>query len=113
MSKKIRKVVAKFDLGHKVVKQFGLPDPVGDALYGDARALSPQEAAAAAAEKADARSTGAPASAPTAVDPAAIQAREDQRKRQLAASGLSANMLTGAGGLSSKANTQMKSLLGS
>ncbi|MGL4315332.1 MAG: hypothetical protein ACRCTL_01760 [Pseudomonas sp.] len=53
------------------------------------------------------------AAAPTAVDPAAIAAREDQKKRQAAAAGLSANTLTGAGGLSSKANTQMKSLLGS
>lgn len=114
MSKKIRKTVAKFDIGHKLVKQFGLPDPAGDALYGEFKALSPQEAAAAAAEKAEANAlTGAPASAPTAVDPAAVQAREDQRKRQLAASGLSANVLTGAGGLSSKAKTQMKSLLGS
>lgn len=43
-SKKIRKLVAKFDVGHKVVKSMGLPS-AGDILYGSDRALSPAETA--------------------------------------------------------------------
>lgn len=45
MSKKLKKLVAKFDLGHQFGKKLGLPDPSGDALYGDAKALSPAEQA--------------------------------------------------------------------
>lgn len=44
--KKLRKVAAKFDLGHQFGKQFGLPDPAGDTLYGADRKLTPQEMAA-------------------------------------------------------------------
>jgi hypothetical protein len=44
-SKKIRKLVAKFDLGHQVGKKLGLPDPSGDLLYGSDKALSPAEQA--------------------------------------------------------------------
>lgn len=40
---KLKKVVAKFDLGHQMVKKMGLPDPSGDALYGSDKALSPAE----------------------------------------------------------------------
>lgn len=43
--KKIKKVVAKFDLGHQVAKKMGLPDPIGDTLYGKDKALSPAEQA--------------------------------------------------------------------
>lgn len=43
--KKVRKVVAKFDLGHQLAKRMGLPDPSGDLLYGSDRALSPTEMA--------------------------------------------------------------------
>lgn len=45
MSKKIRKIVAKFDLGHQFGKKLGLPDPSGDLLYGSDKALSPAEQA--------------------------------------------------------------------
>lgn len=45
--KKIRKVVAKFDLGHQVGKKMGLPDPSGDFFYGADKALSPAEQAQA------------------------------------------------------------------
>lgn len=45
--KKVRKVAAKFDLGHQVGKKLGLPDPSGDALYGSDKALSPAEQSAA------------------------------------------------------------------
>lgn len=44
-SKKIRKIVAKFDLGHQFGKKLGLPDPSGDLLYGSDKALSPAEQA--------------------------------------------------------------------
>lgn len=45
MSKKIRKVIAKFDLGHQFGKKLGLPDPSGDLFYGSDKALSPAEQA--------------------------------------------------------------------
>jgi hypothetical protein len=41
--KKLRKVVAKFDLGHQAGKGFGLPDPSGDLFYGSDRKLTPAE----------------------------------------------------------------------
>jgi hypothetical protein len=44
-SKKITKVLSKFDLGHKVAKGLGLPDPSGDAIYGSNKTLSPAEQA--------------------------------------------------------------------
>ena len=51
MSKKIRKTVAKFDLGHQFGKKAGLPDPSGDLFYGSDKALSPQEQAAKLAKE--------------------------------------------------------------
>lgn len=57
-------------------------------------------------------SVAAPDSAPTAQDPQSVAAREDQKKKQAAYAGLSANVLTKPGGLTSQANTQLKSLLG-
>lgn len=53
------------------------------------------------------------AAAPQAVSDDTLAAREAQRKRQLAAAGLGGNILTGAGGLTTAANTASKSLLGS
>lgn len=114
MSKKIRSVVAKFDLGHQFGKKFGLPDPVGDTLYGSDRALSPTEAAAKAAkDAAEASGTVTSESVPVAVSDDTLAAREAQKKRQLAAAGLSGTILTGSQGLSAPASTSMKSLLGS
>lgn len=49
--KKLRKVVAKFDLGHQFGKKAGLPDPSGDLFYGSDKALSPQEQAAKLAKE--------------------------------------------------------------
>jgi hypothetical protein len=114
MSKKIRKVVAKFDLGHQFGKQMGLPDPMGDTLYGSDRALSPTEKAEKAAKDA-AKAAGSvtPESVPVAVSDDTMAAREAQKKRQLAAAGLSGTILTGSSGLSAPATTSMKSLLGS
>lgn len=45
MSKKIKKTLAKFDLGHQLGKKMGLPDPSGDLFYGKDKALSPAEQA--------------------------------------------------------------------
>lgn len=114
MSKSIKKTWAKFDLGHQFAKQFGLPDPVGDTLYGSDRALSPTEKAEKAAKDA-AQAAGAvtPESVPVAISDDTLAARDAQKKRQLAAAGLSGNMLTGAQGLATPASTSMKSLLGS
>lgn len=114
MSKKIRKTVAKFDLGHQFGKKLGLPDPAGDLLYGSDRALSPTEAAEKAAkDAADAAGTATSEAVPVAVSDDTLAARDAQRKRQLAAAGLSANILTGSQGLATPASTSMKSLLGS
>lgn len=44
-SKKIKKTLAKFDLGHQMAKKMGLPDPSGDLIYGSEKALSPAEQA--------------------------------------------------------------------
>lgn len=49
--KKIRKIAAKFDLGHQFGKKAGLPDPSGDLFYGSDKALSPQEQAAKLAKE--------------------------------------------------------------
>ena len=111
---KVRKIVAKYDLGHQYGKQLGLPDPSGDLFYGSDRALSPTEKAEKAAKDA-ANAAGAETteSVPIAVSDDTLAARDAQKKRQLAAAGLSGTVLTGAQGLSSPASTSMKSLLGS
>lgn len=111
---KVRKLVAKFDLGHQFGKKMGLPDPAGDLLYGSDKALSPTEAAEKAAKDA-ANSAGAvtPESVPVAISDETMAARDAQRRRQLAAAGLSGNILTGSQGLAAPASTSMKSLLGS
>jgi len=110
MGKKVRKAVAKFDLGHQFAKKMGLPDPAGDTLYGSERALSPAEQAEKAAKE-SANETGAtPPATPTAVSDDTLAAREAQRKRQLAAAGLSGTNRTG--GLSA-VSTGTKTLLGS
>ena len=117
---KVRKTLAKYDLGHQYGKKMGLPDPSGDLFYGSDRALSPTEAAEKAAkdaaeatgsEQASAAATEA-ASVPIAISDDTLAARDAQKKRQLAAAGLSGNILTGSQGLSAPASTSMKSLLG-
>lgn len=114
---KVRKIAAKFDLGHQYGKQLGLPDPSGDLLYGSDRALSPTEqakqAAKDAAEAAGSAEAANNAAVPVAVSDDTLAARDAQRKRQLAAAGLSGNILTGSQGLAAPASTSMKSLLGS
>lgn len=111
---KIRKTLAKYDLGHQFGKKMGLPDPSGDLFYGSDRALSPTEAAEKAAKDANkAAGSVTSESVPIAVSDETLAAREAQKKRQLAAAGLSGTVLTGAQGLSAPASTNMKSLLGS
>lgn len=111
---KVRKIVAKYDLGHQYGKKMGLPDPSGDLFYGKDRALSPTEAAEKAAKDAASEAGSVtPESVPVAVSDDTLAARDAQKKRQLAAAGLSGNILTGSQGLSAPASTSMKSLLGS
>lgn len=110
MGKKIKKTIAKFDIGGQLLNNAGLPDPLGDATGLGPGAIAREEAAAAAAE---AGSVAAPAAAPTAVSDDTLAAREAQRKRQLAAAGMGGTVLTGSGGLSNGATTAGKSLLGS
>ena len=53
-----------------------------------------------------------PATVASDQDAAVLQAREDEKRRRLAAAGQSSTILTGAGGLSNAANTGMKTVLG-
>ena len=53
-----------------------------------------------------------PDAAPTSQDPAALAAREDEKRRRLAASGQSSTVLTGSLGLSGAAPTAKKTVLG-
>ena len=108
MSKKIKKIanVATFGLAGAAEKL--ALDPIKAALGLGSSALG-----MGGSQQNDNGSVSAPADIPTAQDPEALAAREDQKKRQAAAAGLSANVLTGAGGLKTQANTGLKSLLGS
>jgi len=109
MSKKIKKIanVATFGLAGAAEKL--ALDPIKAALGLGSSALGMD------GKDVQSEQTGAntPSAIPTAQDPEALAAREDQKKRQAAAAGLSANVLTGAGGLKTQANTGLKSLLGS
>ena len=108
MSKKVKKIasVATFGLSDAAFKL--AVDPIKAALGLGSSALGNEQQQAN-----DTGSASAPSAIPTAQDPEALAAREDQKKRQAAAAGLSANVLTGAGGLKTQANTGLKSLLGS
>lgn len=105
MSKKIKKVanIATFGLSGAAEKLAF--DPIKSALgmAGLGGAQQQQDITG---------SVAAPDAAPTAQDPQSVAAREDQKKKQAAYAGLSANVLTKPGGLTSQANTQLKSLLG-
>jgi len=110
MSKKIKKVanIATFGLSGAVEKL--AVDPIKAALGGlGLGAAKSQEETGSAVTVTDA----APDAAPTAQDPQSIAAREDQKRKQAAYAGLSANVMTKPGGLTGGANTQLKSLLGS
>lgn len=100
MSKKFKKVVN--------VATFGLSGAA------EKLALDPIQAALGMGKQQQdvTGSVAAPDAAPTAQDPQSVAAREDQKKKQAAYAGLSANVLTKPGGLTSQANTQLKSLLG-
>lgn len=110
MSKKVKKIanVATFGLAGAAEKL--AVDPIKAALGMGSKALGMGGADTQAQESG---SVSAPSAIPTAQDPEAMAAREDQKRRQAAAAGLSANVLTGAGGLKTSANTGLKSLLGS
>ena len=108
MSKKVKKIanVATFGLAGAAEKL--AIDPIKAALGLGSSALG-----MGGSQQNDNGSAAAPADIPTAQDPEAMAAREDQKRRQAAAAGLSANVLTGAGGLKTQASTGLKSLLGS
>lgn len=90
MSKVVKKIAS--------VATLGLSDSILSSPKPE-KAASPTEVAA-------------PEAAPTAVSEQTLDAREAQRKRQLAAAGLGGTNLTGSMGLGA-ANTSVKSLLGS
>lgn len=100
MGKKIKKAVNVATFGLSGAAEKLALDPIKAAL---GMGQQQQEATG---------SVAAPDAAPTAQDPQSVAAREDQKKKQAAYAGLSANVLTKPGGLTSQANTQLKSLLG-
>jgi hypothetical protein len=103
----VGKIIKKVDPllgGDKILDKLGLPSLMGE-NNGILKSLEPAAATGSTVE--------APASTPTAVSSDTEAARESQRRRQLAAAGLSGNILTGAGGLGGAATTGGKSLLGS
>jgi len=102
MGKKIKKAVNVATFGLSGAAEKLALDPIKAAL-GMGRAQQQQDITG---------SVAAPDAAPTAQDPQSVAAREDQKKKQAAYAGLSANVLTKPGGLTSQANTQLKSLLG-
>lgn len=104
MTSKLKKIIKKVDPlmgGDALLDKVGLPS-----VFGDEFGFVQDPAALASGSTVE-----APANTPTAVDEGVLAAREAQRKKQLAASGMGGTNLTG--GLSGNANTQLKSLLGS
>ena len=110
MSKSVSKIVKVATFGLSDVAKKLAVDPIKAALGLGSSALGLGGKDDVQSQQSGAR---APSAIPTAQDPEALAAREDQKKRQAAAAGLSANVLTGAGGLKTQASTGLKSLLGS
>lgn len=105
MTTKLKKNIKKIDPllgGDVILDKLGLPSMFGDDFGFVQDPVDPVTGSVAAVE-----------AAPTAVSDETQAARDAQRKRQLAAAGMSGNQLTGSTGLSSAASTSMKSLLGS
>lgn len=110
MSKKVKKIARVATFGLSDVAEKLAVDPIKAALGLGSSALG-----LGGNDDIQSQQSGAstPSAIPTAQDPEAMAAREDQKRRQAAAAGLSANVLTGAGGLKTQASTGLKSLLGS
>lgn len=85
--KKIRKTLAKFDLGHQAAKGMGLPEPAGDMLYGSDRKLSPaelaQKTAKSQAEQAEAQAQGQAAAAAEAARGQALTSQADAERQRV------------------------------
>ena len=107
MGKKIKKAVNVATFGLSGAAEKLAFDPIKSALGMAGVGGTQQQDVTGSVAAPDAAPT-----APTAQDPQSVAAREDQKKKQAAYAGLSANVLTKPGGLTSQANTQLKSLLG-
>ncbi len=113
MGKKVKKGLNIATFGLSGVAEKLAVDPIKAGFGYASSALGMAPAGASGTTNEFTGSTAAPDTTPTAMDPDTLAAREAQKKRQLAAAGLSGNILTGAQGLTSPASTNMKSLLGS
>lgn len=107
MTSKLKKTIKKIDPlmgGDVILDKIGLPSMFGDefGFVQDEPKIAEQAGSVASA----------PAT-PTAVSDETLEARDAQRKRQLAAAGMGGTVLTGSSGLASAAPTSGKSLLGS
>lgn len=87
--KKIRKTLAKFDLGHQFAKGLGLPEPSGDILYGEDRKLSPAEnqskIAKEQSQQAEAQAQGQAAAAAEAARGQALTSQADAERQRVMA----------------------------
>lgn len=101
--KLITKIHDPLDLDNKVLDKLGLPS-----VTGKNNGLFPGDP-----ETTGSTAVASPGATPAAVSSDTEAAREAQRRRQLAAAGLSGNVLTGSAGLGSASTTGAKSLLGS
>ena len=102
---KAKNIIKKVDPllgGDKILDKLGLPSLMGE-----------NNGILATPEVATGSTVDSTTSTPTAVSSDTEAAREAQRRRQLAAAGLSGNILTGSSGLGSASTTGAKSLLGS
>lgn len=107
MGKKVKKALNVATFGLSGAAESLATGPLQAALGIGASALG------AGADTGSTSAVEAPGSTPTAVSADTEAAREAQRRRQLAAAGLSGNILTSAGGLGNASTTGAKSLLGS
>lgn len=106
MTSKLKKIIKKVDPllgGDVLLDKVGLPSMFGDE-FGFVQDPAKMQSGS---------TVEAPANTPTPVDQGVLDAREAERKRQLAAAGMSGTNLTGPRGLTASASTQPKSLLGS
>jgi hypothetical protein len=108
MGKKVKKALNIATFGLSGAAERLAVDPLKAALGATSSALG-----AGADTGSTAATVETTSSTPTAVSADTEAAREAQRRRQLAAAGLSGNVLTGASGLGNAPTTGAKSLLGS
>lgn len=103
-SSKLKKTIKKIDPlmgGDVILDKIGLPS-----VFGEENGLlaEPEVPTVTGVAPVD--------DAPTQVDAGVLEARDDERRRRLAAAGAGSTILTGASGINTAASTGQKTLLG-